>query len=204
MDCRPSELLTKIVDEGWGIVPLVQGRMVGNRDGEWFLRGEYMKKSLFAVIGLLAGFSAWAGFFGSDSAEMIGEVSTELKLLGPNHKVVVEAFDDPGVQGVACYVSRAKTGGPKAIVGLAEDTSDASVACRQVGTISFAKPIKQQEDVFAQSSSALFKKVRVVRMVDAKRNALIYLVYSDKLVDGSPKNAVTAVAVPSETKIPLR
>lgn len=157
-----------------------------------------------AVAALGMGGAAWA-FFGAAGSEVIGAVDTEFKLLGPDHKVVVEVFDDPAVKGVACYVSRAKTGGFKGAIGLAEDTSDASVACRQVeDVISIPAPIKVQESVFSESSSPLFKKVRVVRMVDAKRNALIYLVYSDKLVEGSPKNSVTAVAVPKSVKIPLR
>jgi CreA protein len=109
-------------------------------------------------------------------AETVGEVSTVFKLIGPNHKVVVDAYDDPKVSGVACYLSRARTGGIKGAVGLAEDKADASVACRQVGEISFKGNLPQQEEVFSERASVLFKKVRVVRMVDMKRNALVYLV----------------------------
>ncbi len=137
-------------------------------------------------------------------AETIGSVDTAFKLIGRNHQVVVEVFDDPKVNGVSCYVSRARTGGLKGSFGLAEDTSDASVACRQVGDISFSEPLREQEEVFSQSASILFKKVRIVRMVDATRNTLVYLVYSDRLIDGSPHNNVTAVAVPASSRIPLR
>ena len=137
-------------------------------------------------------------------AETVGDVSTTFKLLSPNDKVVVNVFDDPAVDGVACYLSHAKTGGYKGALGLAEDTSDASVACRQVGPIAFKGKIALQEEVFNARSSFLFKHVRVVRMVDGKRNTLVYLVYSDKLIDGSPKNSVTAVAVPPSQPIPLR
>lgn len=137
-------------------------------------------------------------------AETVGHVDTAFKLIGRNHQVVVEAFDDPRVKGVVCYVSRARTGGIKGSLGLAEDTADASVACRQVGDISFIGPLREQEEVFSQSASILFKKVRIVRMVDAKRNTLVYLVYSDKLIDGSPQNNVTAVPVPQSLPIPLR
>lgn len=137
-------------------------------------------------------------------AETVGHVDTAFKLIGRNHQVVVEAFDDPKVKGVACYVSRARTGGIKGTLGLAEDTADASVACRQVGEIAFTGPLKEQEEVFSQSASILFKKVRIVRMVDARRNTLVYLVYSDKLIDGSPQNNVTAVPVPAALAIPLR
>jgi len=131
-------------------------------------------------------------------------VSTTFKLLSPNDKVVVDVFDDPAVNGVACYLSHAKTGGYAGALGLAEDTSDAAVACRQVGPISFKEKIDQQDEVFKASASFLFKHVRVVRMVDAKRNTLVYLVYSDKVIDGSPKNSVTAVPVPAELPIPVK
>ncbi|WP_299690280.1 CreA family protein [Hydrocarboniphaga sp.] len=134
-------------------------------------------------------------------AEEIGAVDTAFKLLGPDHKIVVEAYDDPGVHGVSCYVSRAKTGGVKGALGLAEDTTDASIACRQIGPIEFPKPLPAQQEIFNERLSLVFKKLRVVRMVDAKRNALVYLTYSDRLVDGSPKNSITAVAV--DRPIPL-
>ena len=138
------------------------------------------------------------------SAETIGSVSTTFKMLSPNDKVVVDVFDDPEEDGVACYLSHAKTGGYSGALGLAEDTSDAAVACRQVGPISFKKKIDKQDEVFNARSSFLFKQVRVVRMVDVKRNTLVYLVYSDKLIDGSPKNSVTAVAVPANQPIPVK
>ena len=136
--------------------------------------------------------------------ETVGSVDTAFKLIGPDHKVVVEVFDDPRVGGVSCYLSRAKTGGLKGAIGLAEDTADSSVACRQVGAFAFKGKLPRQEEVFTERASIFFKHVRVVRMVDAKRNALIYLVYSDKLIDGSPKNSVTAVPVPVAQPIPVQ
>ena len=148
-----------------------------------------------AAIACVAAFAA--------HAEEIGSVDTAFKLIGPDHKVVVEVFDDPIVDGVACYVSRAKTGGVKGAVGLAKDPSRFSIACRQVGPIKFRQALKQQEEVFKESASFIFKKVRVVRIVDPKRNALTYLTYSDKIIDGSPDNAITAVAV-LDQKIPLK
>ena len=127
-------------------------------------------------------------------AEEVGQVSTAFVLIGANHKVVVEAYDDPKVTGVTCYVSRAKTGGVKGTLGLAEDRAEASIACRQVGPISFiGKAPEPQEEMFNERMSLLFKKLRVVRMVDRKRNVLVYLTYSDRLIDGSPQNSVTAV-----------
>jgi CreA protein len=138
------------------------------------------------------------------NAETVGSVDTVFKLIGPDHKIVVEVFDDPKVGGVSCYLSRAKTGGIKGAIGLAEDKSDSSVACRQVGALSFNGKVPRQEEVFTERSSIFFKHTRVVRMVDPKRNALVYLVYSDKLIEGSPKNSVTAVPVPANQPIPLQ
>ena len=137
-------------------------------------------------------------------AEPIGEVDTVFKLIGPDHKIVVDAYDDPKVGGVTCYVSRAKTGGITGAIGLAEDKAEASIACRQVGPVSFAKPLPVQEEIFNERLSILFKKLRVVRMVDRGRNTLIYLTYSDRVIDGSPKNSLTAVPVDRSTPIPLR
>ena len=137
-------------------------------------------------------------------AEPVGSVDTAFKLIGPDHKIVVDAYDDPKVQGVACYVSRAKTGGIKGAIGLAEDKAEASIACRQVGPIGIKQPLPQQEEVFNERISLVFKKLRIVRMVDASRNTLVYLTYSDRLIDGSPQNSVTAVPVGRDTPIPLK
>lgn len=136
--------------------------------------------------------------------QRIGEVDTAFQLIGPDHKVIVEAYDDPRVRGVTCYVSRAKTGGIKGGLGLAEDRAEASIACRQVGPIAFAAPLPQQEEVFSERMSLIFKKLRIVRIVDKGRNALIYLTYSERLIEGSPQNSVTAVAVDRALPIPLR
>ncbi len=137
-------------------------------------------------------------------AEPIGAVDTAFQWIGPDHKIVVEAYDDPKVQGVTCYVSRAKTGGIKGAMGLAVDKSEASIACRQVGPVSVREPLPHQEEVFNERLSVLFKRLRIVRMVDATRHTLVYLTYSDRLIDGSPQNAVTAVAVDRGTAIPLK
>jgi CreA protein len=147
---------------------------------------------------------ALSAAFSAAGAETIGSVDTVFKLIGPDHKIVVEVFDDPKVSGVSCYLSRAKTGGIKGAIGLAEDKADSSVACRQVGALTFNGKVPRQEDVFSERSSIFFKHTRVVRMVDPKRNALVYLVYSDKLIEGSPKNSVTAVPVPANQPIPLQ
>lgn len=141
-------------------------------------------------------------------AEQLGEVSTKFRVLGPNDKVVIEAFDDPAVPGVTCYLSRAKTGGMGGAMGIAEDTSDASIACRQTGPVNLPGDILNQsrdgEEVFKQRTSILFKTMQVVRFYDAKRNTLVYMTYSDKLVDGSPKNSITAVPLfrPQNPQLP--
>ena len=128
-------------------------------------------------------------------AETIGEVSTVFKWVGPNDKIVVEAFDDPKVSGVTCYLSRAKTGGVKGGLGLAEDRAEASIACRQVGPIAFKGTLKDGEEVFKERTSLVFKTMQVVRFFDQKRNTLVYLVYSDRVIEGSPQNAVTAIPI---------
>ena len=128
-------------------------------------------------------------------AEEIGSVSTVFKLLGPNDKIVIEAFDDPKVDGVTCHLSRAKKGGVTGAVGLATDTSDAAIACRQVGPITIKEELKDGEPVFNKRTSVLFKTMQVVRFLDKTRNVLVYLVYSDRLIDGSPKNSISTVPI---------
>ncbi|PWW43676.1 CreA protein [Melaminivora alkalimesophila] len=150
-----------------------------------------------AALALAAGAAA-------AQAERIGSVDTAFQWLGRDHDIVVEAYDDPLVAGVTCYVSRARKGGIKGTLGLAEDRAEASIACRQVGPIAFDKPLPRQQQVFSERMSILFKRLRVVRMVDAQRNALVYLTYSDKLIDGSPQNSLSAVPVPRETPIPVK
>ncbi len=137
-------------------------------------------------------------------AEPVGSVDTAFKLLGPDHKIVVDVYDDPKVAGVACYVSRAKTGGLKGAIGIAEDKAEASIACRQIGPVQIRQPLPAQEEVFNERISLVFKRLRIVRMVDVARNTLVYLTYSDRLIDGSPKNSITAVPVGRETPIPVR
>ena len=129
------------------------------------------------------------------SAEKIGEVDTVFKWLGPNHKIVVEAFDDPLVDGVTCYLSRAKTGGIKGGLGLAEDRAEASIACRQVGPIRINGKLKDGDVVFKERTSLVFKTMQVVGFFDESRNTLVYLVYSDRIIEGSPQNAVTAIPI---------
>ena len=139
-----------------------------------------MKKD-FIVIGgavllliLLVG--GW-WFFGRPERGTTGSVSTQFRWIGPNDKVVVDGFDDPKVQGVACHISRAQTGGVKGALGVAEDTSDASISCRQIGPIKFQGELKDGEKVFDEQRSLVFKSLQVVRFFDRKRNVLVYVSY---------------------------
>jgi CreA protein len=124
-----------------------------------------------------------------------GSVSTKFRLFGPNDKIVVDGFDDPKVEGVACHISRAQTGGMKGGLGVAEDTSDASIACRQVGPIKITSEFKDGERVFDERRSFLFKTLQVVRFFDRKRNVLVYVAYSDRIIEGSPKNSISSVPI---------
>jgi CreA protein len=124
-----------------------------------------------------------------------GEVSTHFRWLGPNDKIVVDGFDDPKVHGVACHISRAETGGVKGGLGFAEDTSDASIACRQVGPIQILGELKDGESVFEERRSLIFKRLHVVRFYDKTRNVLVYVSYSDRVIQGSPKNSISTVPV---------
>lgn len=132
-------------------------------------------------------------------AEVIGSVATKFKWVGPSDKIVVEVFQDEDIPGVACYLSRAKTGGISGAVGVAEDTSDAAIECTQIGLIDLPDDVRSGkrdgEEVFKKRTSLLFKTLQVVRFYDAPRNALVYLSYSDRIIEGSPKNSITVVAI---------
>ncbi|WP_028305371.1 CreA family protein [Oceanospirillum maris] len=148
-----------------------------------------MRKFIIA-IGVILGFNSIVA-----SAEEIGSVSTVFKMLGPNHKIVIEAFDDPDIPGVSCWLSRPKTGGISGGLGLAEDPSNGSIACRQIGEIELPDDLEEGEKVFNKRTSLVFKTLQVVRFYDRKRHTLIYLVYSDKVIEGSPKNSISVVAI---------
>ena len=125
--------------------------------------------------------------------DLIFRKSTTFRLLTPNDKLATYGIDDPAVQNVACHYTLPERGGVSGALGLAEQVSDASLSCNQIGPISFKEKFAQGDVVFRQSRSLLFKKVQIVRGCDEKRNVLVYLIYSDKLVDGSPKNSTSSV-----------
>lgn len=138
-------------------------------------------------------FAAW--IWSRPERGTTGKVSTRFRWLGPDDRIVVDGFDDPKVHGVACHISRAVTGGIKGGLGLAEDTSDASIACRQVGKIQIEGDLKDGETVFDERRSLLFKQLHVVRFYDRGRNVLVYVSYSDRVIEGSPKNSISSVPV---------
>ena len=129
------------------------------------------------------------------NAQVIGSVDTELKLLGKNSRIEITAFDDPKVKGVTCYVSRPMKGGLVGTIGLAEEASDSSIACRAVGKEkpTIAVSFKNGESVFSEDRNVFFKEMKVIRFYDASRNVIIYITNSTGLVNGSPKHSITAV-----------
>ena len=139
-----------------------------------------------AAVSLVAAFTA-------ADAETIGSVDTTFRMVGANDAIEIEAFDDPKIEGVTCHLSRAVTGGVGKWVGTSVDTSDASIACRQIGPIRITEPLEDGENVFSERRSIIFKTLQVVRFCDRKRNTLVYLVYSTKVIEGSPKNSISTV-----------
>lgn len=128
-------------------------------------------------------------------AKEIGSVDTKFNLLSPDDSVRIEVFKDSKIDGVVCYLSRAQKGGYKGAVGIAEDTSDASLDCRQVGPIKILDTLKKGEPIFKERRSLIFKKLKVVRFCDSDNNTIVYLVYSERVIEGSPKNSVSAVPI---------
>jgi CreA protein len=131
----------------------------------------------------------------SAGAEEIGCMTTAWKLIGANHRVCVDAFDDPKVPGVACHISQARKGGISGSLGMAEDPSQFSIACRQVGPITLPAKMPKEEVVFSEDTSIMFKETRVVRLWDDKRKTLVYMAISRKLVEGAPANSISTVPV---------
>jgi len=146
---------------------------------------------------LLIAWLLWpaAQAFAADEPDLIFRRSTVFKLLSPNDKLATYGVDDPEVDGVACHFTVPEKGGYTGWLGLAEQVSDISLACRQIGPIRFKHKMEQAEDMFRQRRSLFFKKMQIVRGCDAKRNVLVYMVYSDKLIEGSPKNSTSTVPI---------
>lgn len=136
-----------------------------------------------------------AGFSGAALAEEVGCVTTSWKLIGANHKVCVDAFADPKIPNVICHISQARTGGISGGLGLAEDPSQFSLACRQIGPITLPGKLPEEETVFSENTSLLFKSTNISRLWDAKHNTLVYVAISRKVIDGAPANSVSTVPV---------
>jgi len=141
----------------------------------------------------LAAFALAAPAIAAEGPDRIFDKSTVWRPLTPNDKLVTYGIDDPQVEGVACWYTQPEKGGIKGTLGLAEDVSDISLACRQVGPVRFKAKLTQGDVVFSERRSLIFKSMQIVRACDAKRNTLIYMVYSDRVVQGSPKNSTSAV-----------
>jgi CreA protein len=152
--------------------------------------------SVWALLAVLA-WLWWPGSpaFAADEPDLIFRRSTVFKLLSPNDRLATYGVDDPEVDGVACHFTIPEKGGFTGWLGLAEQVSDISLACRQIGPIHFKDKMEQGGDMFRQRRSLFFKKMQIVRGCDAKRNVLVYMVYSDKLIDGSPKNSTSSVPI---------
>jgi CreA protein len=153
---------------------------------------------LKAVFLLLFAWLSWptiAPALAADEPDLIFRRSTVFKLLSPNDKLATYGVDDPEVEGVACHFTVPEKGGYAGWLGLSEQVSDISLACRQIGPIHFKGKLAQGDDMFRQRRSLFFKKMQIVRGCDAKRNTLVYMVYSDKLIEGSPKNSTSTVPI---------
>jgi CreA protein len=131
----------------------------------------------------------------SAQSEEIGCITTSWKLIGSNHKVCVQAFDDPKVKGVACHISQARTGGIAGAFGVAEDPSQFSIAFRQIGPIIIDGKLPKDETAFSEDTSLFFKETKVSRLFDANRNTLVYVAISRKLIEGAPANSISTVPI---------
>ncbi|MEJ1158238.1 CreA family protein [Prosthecomicrobium sp. N25] len=141
----------------------------------------------------MAGLLATSPARAADEPDLIFKKSTVFKLLTPDHKLAVYGIDDPDVDGVACHYTVPEKGGVEGLFGVAEEVSDISLACRQIGPIKFKAKTEQGAEVFRARRSLIFKKMQIVRGCDAKRNVLVYMVYTDKIIEGSPKNSTSSV-----------
>ncbi|OYU90985.1 MAG: hypothetical protein CFE29_09225 [Bradyrhizobiaceae bacterium PARB1] len=153
----------------------------------------WMRLAALALVAVVTGVGSVAQ--AADEPDLIFRRSTVFKWLSPNDKLATYGVDDPEVEGVACHFTVPERGGFKGWLGLAEEVSDISLACRQIGPIKFKNKSDQGEDMFRLRRSLFFKKMQIVRGCDAKRNVLVYMVYSDRIIEGSPKNSTSSVPI---------
>lgn len=157
--------------------------------------GVFRKYYRTACLALLLSMVGGALARAADEPDLIFRRSTVFKWLSPNDKLATYGVDDPDVDGVACHFTVPEKGGFKGWIGVAEEVSDISLACRQIGPIHFKRKFEQGDDMFRQRRSLFFKKMQIVRGCDAKRNVLVYMVYSDRIIEGSPKNSTSSVPI---------
>jgi len=146
---------------------------------------------LVAAVALLGLLLHWHHL--SEERNILGSVNTEFNLIGPDHKIIIESYDDPKIDGITVFISKSQTGGIKGALGLAEDTSDASVAVRQTGPIKVKEKFDNGEDAFTEKRSVLFKRLHVSRFWDAPHKSFVYVVWTDRFIHGSPQNSISAV-----------
>lgn len=149
-------------------------------------------RAVFALLALCVLAAAPAA---AQDPDLIFRKSTVWKFLTPDHKLATFGIDDPKVEGVACHFTVPEKGGISGMLGVAEELSDVSLACRQIGPIAISEKFGQGEEVFTERRSVFFKRMRIVRGCDARRNVLVYLVYTDKLIEGSPQNSTSTVPI---------
>src|SRR5215218_8978897 len=151
-----------------------------------------MRNAAMLAVGMVAATCLGAPVWAQD-ADVIFKKSTVWRALTPDDKLVVYGIDDPVVEGVACHYTTPEKGGVSGTLGLAEEVSDISLSCRQVGPVRFKEKFEQGAVVFSERRSLIFKRMRIVRGCDAKRNVLVYMVFSDRPIEGSPKNSTSSV-----------
>jgi CreA protein len=175
---------------------------ISNRCGRKWRKLSSSCFGLALLLGLIRSVSLASA---ADEPDLIFRRSTVFKWVTPNDKLATYGIDDPEIEGVACHFTVPERGGVKGWLGIAEEVSDISLACRQVGPIHFRGKLEQGDDMFRKRRSLFFKKMQIVRGCDAKRNVLVYMVYSDKLIEGSPKNSTSTVPImpwgPTDTAI---
>jgi CreA protein len=154
-----------------------------------------MPRRLYLLLSLVCVTLVASPARSADEPDLIFKKSTVFKWLSPNDKLATYGLDDPEVEGVACHFTVPEKGGFKGWIGVAEEVSDVSLACRQIGPIRFKAKFEQGDDVFRQRRSLFFKKMQIVRGCDTKRNVLVYMVYSDRIIEGSPKNSTSSVPI---------
>jgi CreA protein len=147
------------------------------------------------LVALLLSAALLPGAATAQEPDLIFKKSTVWRALTPNDKLATYGVDDPAVEGVACHFTVPEKGGLSGAFGVAEELSEISLSCRQTGPVRFKSKFEQGAVVLRESRSLFFKRMQIVRGCDAKRNVLVYLVYSDRPIEGSPDNSTSSVPI---------